>query len=488
MLLRDELPKRKSGILLPLSSLPSDCGIGTLGMRAYEFIDLLCDTKQKYWQMLPLVPLGEGNSPYKSPSCFAGEILYIDLDILAHEGLLSLSKIKRNEVYEKVDYKAVKKYKIPLIKEAAENFDTEKSDYKVFLSENAYWLDSYAVFMTALEIYNTEFLTDIPDFILKKQGEDYKTFINDNEKTVRFYKIAQYFFYAQYFELKRYAKQKGIMLIGDIPFYVSPDSADVWSNPENFLVDENFVPKLVAGVPPDYFSATGQLWGNPVYNFEHLRKTGYGWWIKRLKHYFKVFDVVRIDHFRAFADYYTIPFGNKDATEGKWETGVGMDFWQTAEREIKNMKIIAEDLGADSKLVKELVSQTGFPNMKVLQFGICGQKDNPHNPENYGENCVLYTGTHDNNTMLGYYNETNDYEKRIIESINPELEIPLNMIKFAMDTSANTVIIPISDYLMLDENSRINVPGIPKGNWEFRLKRDYISDSLKTTILNIARK
>ena len=488
MLLKDKLPKRKSGILMPLSSLPSNYGIGSLGIEAYKFIDFLCDTGQKYWQMLPLVPLGEGNSPYKSPSCFAGEILYIDLDILASEGLLSLSELPKCEFPTAIDFKKVRSIKIPLLKKATENFNTDSRDYRVFSEENRDWLDDYAVFSTAMSVYNTEFLADIPNFIKHRSGEDYETFLRDNEDTIRFYKVAQYFFYAQYFELKRYAENKGVMIIGDIPFYVSPDSADVWGEPENFLLNKDLKPDIVAGVPPDYFSETGQLWGNPIYNWDYLRENGYDWWIKRLKHYLKVFDVLRIDHFRAFADYYTIPAESADARSGKWEQGEGINFWQVATGKIGGMRIIVEDLGAQTPLVNELVKDTGFPNMRVLQFGFSGDANNPHRPENFDQNCVVYTGTHDNNTTLGYYNTANPYEKEIIEKINPQYKIPLNLIKLAMDSDANTVIIPIYDYLMLDENSRINVPGKPTGNWTFRAPKDYLSEELFEIVNSIARK
>lgn len=491
MQLKGKLPKKKSGILMALSSLPSNFGIGTLGIEAYRFIDLLCDTKQKYWQMLPLVPLGEGNSPYKSPSCYAGEMLYIDLDFLVRDGLLCQSDLQKSDFPENVDFEKVKKYKLPLIKKATENFDENCEDYRAFLLDNEYWLNDYAVFMTALEVFKTEFLTELPQYIKDRSGEDYEIFLNFNKDKIRFYKIAQYFFYAQYFELKRYAEEKGVMFVGDIPFYVSPDSADVFANKEDFLVDDGFKPKLVAGVPPDYFSATGQLWGNPIYNWEHLKATDYKWWINRLKHYFLLFDVVRVDHFRAFADYYTIEADRTDATVGEWKSGAGMDFWEEAAKQIPEMLVIAEDLGGETGLVKELIKETGFPNIKVLQFAFSGDPNNPHLPEKYPENCVCYTGTHDNNTSLGFIKNALPDEKEMMNKLFPEtdeLKAPLNLIKGAMESAADTVIIPIQDYLLLDESARMNVPGIPKGNWSFRVKNDYISEELKSRILRIARK
>jgi len=489
VLLRDN--GRSSGILLAISSLPSNYGIGTLGIESYRFIDFLVTTKQKYWQLLPLVPLGEGNSPYKSPSCYAGEILYIDLDFLITEGLLSPSDIGAFDFPKDVDYEAVRNFKLPIIRKATENFDTDNEDYRIFCRENDYWLEDYATFMAALKAYNTEFLYMLPKKVKERDKKTVEELKRDNADEIRFHKVSQYFFYAQLFELKRYAKQKNIKLIGDIPFYVSPDSADVWANPQNFLLCGDFKPSLVAGVPPDYFSKTGQLWGNPIYDFEYLREHNYDWWIKRLKHYFSVFDVVRIDHFRAFADYYTIPYGSEDAVNGKWEIGVGTDFWNTAQKYIKNMKIIAEDLGAVSPLVEDLVSKTGFPNMKVLQFGFSGDDTNPHLPKNYPNNCVCYTGTHDNDTMLGFYNSCEPYEKEKMDELYPETEsmpVPLNFIEGAMKSNAETVIIPMQDWLMSGTEARMNIPGVPKGNWTFRIEKNYIDDNLINRVLKISKR
>lgn len=489
MLLRDKT--KKCGVLLAVSSLPSNYGIGTFGIKAYEFVDFLCDTKQNYWQMLPLVPLGEGNSPYKSPSCYAGEILYIDLDFLVRDRLLSFADLEDRDFGKNVDFEAVRKYKIPLIKKAIENFNENNEDYKTFLKENEYWLNDYALFMTALEVYETEFLYELPDKIKLRDSEFLNGFYRDNFQKIKFYKISQYFFYAQFFELKRYANSKNIEFIGDIPFYVSPDSADVWANPENFMLKEDYSPSLVAGVPPDMFSSTGQLWGNPIYNFEYLKTTGYEWWINRLKHYFKVFDVVRIDHFRAFADYYTIKAGSENAMSGEWKTGAGCDFWKKAERKIPNMNIIAEDLGGETGLVKDLLKETGFPNMKVLQFAFSGDPCNPHLPSNFGENCFCYTGTHDNNTTLGFLQNALPYEKEMIENTAPEtedLKAPYNLIDLAMKSNAKTVIIPMQDWLKIGEEGRMNTPGTPKGNWTFRLKNDYITVELKNDILRIAQR
>ncbi len=490
MKLSVDLPKRKSGILMALSSLPSNHGIGTLGAEAYRFIDMLSDTNQTYWQLLPLVPLGAGNSPYKSPSCFAGEPLYIDLDFLARDGLLSYSDILNADFPENADFDLVRRYKTPLIRKAAENFDTDNDDYKIFLAENEFWLKPYAVFMTALKVFGTSHILGLPDYIKRRTGEDYRDFLDFNKREIELFGIIQYFFYAQYFELKRYAESKSILLIGDIPFYVSEDSADVWANPENFLVGEDLKPKLVAGVPPDYFSEKGQLWGNPIYDFDFQKKDDYDWWIKRLSFSFRLFDVVRVDHFRAFADYYCIKAGSLDAMSGEWKTGVGLDFWKTAHEKIPGMAIIAEDLGVMTEAVTNLVKDTGFPNMRVIQFAFSGDPNNPHLPSNYPENCVCYTGTHDNNTTLGFIENALPFELEMINRLFPETEDfppPLNLIAGAMNSPADTVIVPIQDYLMLGEEYRMNIPGVPSGNWAFRVKKDYITEELKERIKKIAR-
>ncbi len=489
MLSRDNLP-RQSGILLAVSSLPSPYGIGSFGIEAYKFIDFLKKTNQSYWQMLPLVPLGEGNSPYKSPSSFAGEILYIDLDFLVRDGLLDKKDLSDSFPDGFTDYEKVKKYKIPLIKKAAQNFDTDNSDYKEFLSDNEYWINDYACFAAAQKVFDCETLTELPDGIKYRLPNELNEFKAQYGDVIEFYKISQYFFYAQYFPLKRYAEKSGIKIIGDIPFYVSPDSADVWAHPDNFVLERDFSPKLISGVPPDMFSKTGQRWGNPLYDFSYLAETKYDFLLKRFAHCLNIFDVVRIDHFRAFADYYCIDANAPDATSGKWLKGPGMDFFETAKEKLKNLNFIAEDLGGETDEVKKLVNDTGFPNMKVLQFAFNGTKDNPHLPQNCGENCVLYTGTHDNNTMLGYYKSAPVYERAFADSVLREysfLPVPYNFIKYAYDSKARLVIVPMQDILGLDESARMNVPGVAKGNWTWRLKSNSITEEIINRLINLKR-
>jgi len=482
--------EKESGILLALSSLPSNYGIGSLGFEAFKFVDFLRSAKQKYWQMLPLVPLGDCNSPYKSVSCFAGEILYIDLDFLVRDGLLLPSELPLGEFPKNTDFDLARKVKLPLIKKAADRFDEYNKDYDIFYADNSFWLDDFAIFMTAFEVYGTNSLVSLPDGIKYKIPKEMDFFKIKHQEKIRFYKVSQYFFYAQYFELKRYANDLGIKIIGDLPFYVSADSSDVWANPNNFLLDNNFKPKLVAGVPPDYFSKTGQLWGNPIYDFEYMRKNHFSWWTDRILHYLHLYDSIRIDHFRAFADYYTIPADSETAENGKWETGIGMDFWGDFIKNHKNADIIAEDLGVYSNALGDLLKNTGFPNIRVLQFAFSGDMQNPHLPQNFVENCICYTGTHDNNTTLGFIKNALPHEKYLMDNLSPEtveLKPPYNLINLAMKSTAKRVIIPMQDWLGLDETNRMNVPGVANGNWSWRMEKDALTDELIEKILKITR-
>ena len=459
MRLKVSFKKQKRGVLLPLSSLPSKHGIGDLGLEAYRFIDLLSGTGQSYWQMLPLCPVGRGNSPYASVSAFAGETLYISLQLLCDDGLLKQSEISNVSFSKNIDYEKVKEFKIPLLRLSVSRFELPNSDYSEFCEKNSYWLDDYANFMS------------------QNNGDS-----ND------FYKITQYLFFKQYERLHNYAAANDIKIIGDIPFYVDEDSVDVWAHPEIFKLGKDLTPTLVAGVPPDIFSSKGQLWGNPIYNWEYLKAIGYSWWRERMLHNAYLYDVIRLDHFRAFADYYCIPAGSKDAIGGFWQNGVGFDFWSKMIPLLNNTEIIAEDLGGeDSPLVIKLLKKTGFPNMKVLQFAFDSDESDPFLPQNFKRNCVCYTGTHDNDTTLGWYQKATDKEKELFLRLVPQ-KYPspvLNLISFALSSKAKTVIIPFADYLELDSSHRINTPSTPKGNWEWRFLAEEITDELKIKMRNI---
>lgn len=489
MLLKDK-NKKQSGVLLHLSSLPSRHGIGTLGEQAYKFIDFLKASHQSYWQMLPLVPIGDGNSPYKSTSCYAGEILFIDLDILAKEGLLEEKDLEWEDMPGNVNFEKVKAFKFPLIKKATEKFDTNNRDFNVFIEENKDWVFDYALYMAIAEKYGVYELCSFPADLKYRIPEALEDFKSKNADLIRFYIVSQYFFYAQFYELKRYAEKNGIGFIGDIPFYVSLDSADVWKYPDSFLLNQDFSPKVVAGVPPDLFSATGQLWGNPVYDWEYLKENGYFWWKKRLAHYTRMYDVVRIDHFRAFADYYVIPAGSENACCGEWKLGAGLDFWNEMKNTFGDIDIIAEDLGGDTPLVQDLVRDTGFPNMKVLQFGFSGDPYNPHLPQNFIENCVCYTGTHDNDTTLGWYYSLEGYSKEMADRLFPatfELPLPFNFIAAALDSKAQLVIIPMQDLLSLDSSARMNTPGTPNGNWSWRMNKGSLYPALAERLKQLSK-
>lgn len=476
---RDKTQKRYSGVLCAISSLPSNYGIGSFGIESYKFIDFLSEAKQRFWQILPLNPLGEGNSPYKSVSTFAGEILYIDLDFLVRDGLLKEWDIKPQKFSQNVDYDAAREFKLPLLYKAANKFDKDNKNYKSFLKQNNFWINDYALFATALNVYETKNLTDLPDGIKYRVPQKIASFEESHKKLIDFYKVTQYFFFCQYYELKRYANKKGIKIIGDIPFYVSPDSVDVWVAPDNFLLSRDFTPTAVAGVPPDIFSEHGQLWGNPIYNWQNMRNDNYRWWQKRLEFCYELYDVLRIDHFRAFARFYQIPYG-ETALSGEWVDGEGATFWDSIKENIGEINIIAEDLGGeDDPKVIELLKHTDFPNMKILQFAFNGDMQNIYLPQNYPYNCVCYTGTHDNDTALGWYNKASTKERVIFNTLirNNTGCIAHDMIRALSKSNSMLCIIPMQDVLCLDSQARMNTPGTMGDNWSWRMSIEDMNDN-----------
>lgn len=474
----------KSGFLLHISSLPSRYGIGSLGEQAYKFIDFLRLSGQSCWQILPLTPIGEGNSPYKSPSCFAGEILYIDIDFLVRDGLLDPSDLPEDGEYSKTDYDYARLIKLPLIKKAADKLNTKNPAFLRFLKANEWWIDDYALFMAATDGGSLP-LTNLEEPLLYRMPQALQRLRKEKSEEIKFYKISQFLFYSQFFELKTYAQKCGISLIGDIPFYVAPDSADVWKSPDNFKLGRDLTPTAVAGVPPDIFSNTGQLWGNPIYDWDFQRKTSFSWWKRRLSFNASLYDIIRIDHFRAFASYYTIPFGARDARCGSWEKGAGINFWQSIEASLGRLNIIAEDLGGDEPDVKRLIEDTGFPDMKVMQFAFSGDNSSQFLPKNYDKNCVCYTGTHDNDTVLGWYSMATAKERVAANRLLPHMEnapISIRMIAAAMRSKAELVIIPMQDWLSLDSTARMNTPGTKLGNWEWRINEDYYDEKFAKTV------
>lgn len=491
MLLRgkEKKYKLKSGILLPLSSLPSSYGIGSLGEEAYNFLDFLRETHQSYWQLLPLCPIGKGNSPYSSPSSFAGEILLIDIDNLLSLGLLKESDIENRSFPKNIDYKALKKFKLPLLKKAAENFDENDKDFVFFKNKNRYWLKDFSLFMAIKDSLRGAPFYTWEDGLKYRLPEALKEFSDNHSKEISFYEITQYLFYLQFSHLKSYAQNSGVKLIGDIPFYVSLDSADVWSNPNCFKLGRDMKPVLVAGVPPDLFSSDGQLWGNPIYDWGYLKKNNFPFWRERLAFYSEIYDVIRIDHFRAFANFYAIPSGAPNAKSGNWEKGVGLSFWNSVKDIIKNTEIIAEDLGEESREVDKLILDTGFPNMKVLQFAFDSDLKDRFLPRNFSRNCVCYTGTHDNDTTIGWYEKASPKERLLFERLVPKIyDSPaLNLISYAMKSKARMVIIPLQDYLEKPSIDRTNTPGTEKGNWEWRYSKEDLTPSLAETIIHLSK-
>ncbi len=474
MLLRGNTRKKESGILLALSCLPGRYGIGSLGECAYRFIDFLKNSGQRYWQLLPLVPLGERNSPYKSESCFAGEILYIDIDKLVADGLLNDDDLPEHCSGEHTDYATAARYKLPLLEKAVENFPHKNTVFAAFVKENDWWLNDYATFAAALDETPDRRIKSMDEGIRLRNTKALEEFCRSRKERIRFYKITQFLFYSQYFELKKYAANCGIKLIGDIPFYISPDSADVWENPSLFKLGQDLTPIQVAGVPPDRFAADGQLWGNPIYDWDAHRKNNFLWWKMRLRHCKKMYDVIRIDHFRAFASYYTIPYGATDARFGRWEKGVGIQFWNSMRDTVSPADIIAEDLGGEGSDVRRLIADTHFADMKVFQFAFGESPEMQHFPKNYEYNCVCYTGTHDNNTTLGWYRSLPDSEKSNILRVLPcgvSTSPVYRMISMLMRSKSRLVIIPMQDYLLLDSSARMNTPGTLHHNWEWRMEK-----------------
>ena len=489
---------RKSGILMHISSLPSDYGIGTMGKEAYKFVDFLKSAKQKCWQILPIGPTSYGDSPYQSFSTNAGNPYFIDMDILREEGLLKksdYSKLDWGKDRKNVDYETIYENRFKVLKIAFEEFKKgDLSEFYDFLQKNERWISNYALFMSIKNENDGKSWLEWEDGLRKRDSHSLWEFKSSHEDDVMFWEFVQFKFFEQWNKLKKYANDNGVSIIGDIPIYVALDSAEVWVYPDLFELDENLVPKAVAGCPPDAFSPTGQLWGNPLYRWDVHKNTGFEWWIKRLAHCFNMYDIVRIDHFRGFDEYYAIPYGDKDAKRGWWEKGPGMDLFRTVSYRLGHKDIIAEDLGFMTDSVKRLVEESGYPNMKVIEFAF-DERDtgnaSDYLPHNYTNNCVVYTGTHDNETLLGWYGDITPEERHMVREYlwnfhDDEKGICRNMIRLVMGSAAGRCIIPIQDYLQLDNSARINQPSTLGTNWKWRLKEGQFSKELQKEMLTLA--
>lgn len=474
---------KRSGILLPIFSLPSRYGIGTLGKEAYKFVDFLVETKQTVWQILPLSQTSFGDSPYQSPSAFACNPYFLDPEILLEKGYVKKCDLALlTDIEGSIDYGRVYCERYAFLRRAHDGFKKSiPAAYRAFCKSESAWLDSYALFMSIKFDKNVgEFLNWDIATVKRENLDELKERYSDE---VEFWKFLQFEFSVEWRALRRYANSRGIKIMGDLPIYTALDSADVWGNPEEFLLGEDLRPTKVAGVPPDAFSAEGQLWGNPLYNWDKMSEGGYTWWKRRFKRAKSLYDIIRIDHFVGFSNYYSIPATAASATEGEVVMGVGYPFFEEVIGEVGRIDIVAEDLGMLQNGVAELLMKTGFPNMRVIQFSFGGE-NNPHAPENHVKNCVVYTGTHDNPTSLGYWKSLTKEEKRAASArlAGGGRYISDRFIETAMSSVANTVIIPMADYMRLDDSARLNAPSTTGGNWSWRLPKRYNTGCLRERV------
>lgn len=480
--------RRQSGILMPISSIPSKYGIGGFSKEAYAFVDFLEAAGQKLWQILPLGPTSYGDSPYQSFSTFAGNPYYIDLEGLIGAGYLTEKEcgaVDCGSDPSYVDYEKIWLTRFKLLRKAYERAKKaglpQEQGYLDFIRDNESWLPDYALYMAVKSHFKYVSWVEWDEDIRLRKPAALKKYRQELADEIGFYQFQQYFFAAQWKALKAYANEKGIRIVGDIPIYVAFDSADTWANPELFQLDEDNVPLGVAGCPPDVFCATGQLWGNPLYRWEYHRQTGYAWWISRIAYCFRLYDVVRIDHFRGFESYWFVPYGDDTAQYGHWVKGPGYDLFRALKEALGDMDVIAEDLGFLTKEVIALVKKTGYPGMKILQFAFGDDADNAYLPHNYTQNSIVYTGTHDNETILGWYKGTDAGTRRSAKrylNIRGNREIPWHFIRAAFASVADTAVIPMQDYLELDNAARINTPSTLGGNWEWRMLPDAATPEL----------
>lgn len=492
---------RYAGVLLSVTSLSSKYGIGCFSQEAYDFIDWLEKAGQRYWQILPLGPTSHGgafDSPYQAYSAFAGNPNFISLEELISEGVLTEQECDGADFGtdpSNVDYEKLCANREPLLYKAyARSRISENAEFQSFIAANSWWLDDYALFMAVKSYLNGQPWYEWPEDIRMHWGNALDYYREKLYFQVEFQKYLQFQFHRQWQRLKKYANDHHVEIVGDIPIYVSLDGSDVWANRELFQLDEHNFPTRVAGCPPDDFAPDGQLWGNPLYRWEYHKQTGFHWWLTRLWHSFTRYDVVRIDHFRGFDEYYSIPAGETTAKNGQWEKGPGMDLFYAVREKLGEKKIIAEDLGYMTESVRKLVRDSGFPNMKVLQFGFDPKDEgavNDHLPHNYDRNCVAYTGTHDNSTISGWFKGLSKAEKELVRDYLADEKTPIkdihwSLISLAMRSAADTCIIPIQDYLGLGDGARMNTPGTVVGNWNWRLKPDQLTQELGTKVLGMA--
>lgn len=484
--------KRASGVILHPTSLPSPDGIGDLGPEAYHWIDFLASTGCSLWQVLPLGPTGYGDSPYQCFSAFAGNPFLVSPAMLLDEDLLSPEDLDDRPDFpaDRVDYGPVIAWKLTLLDRAFDHFQASGSkelaqEFKSFQEENSLWLPDFALFMAIKEEQGGVSWDQWPSPLRNRRKQEIDQFTSGESQSIERHTFRQFLFFRQWQALRRYAASKSIQIIGDIPIFVAYDSTDVWSHPELFYLDQKGKPTVVAGVPPDYFSPTGQLWGNPLYRWDLHAETGYAWWIDRLRATLKLVDIIRLDHFRGFAGYWEVPAGNDTAESGRWAPGPGSRFFGTIEATLHDLPIIAEDLGEITPDVVQLREQFAFPGMKILQFAFSTDATDPFLPHNFPQNCVVYTGTHDNDTTWGWYQTAKPEEADLLRRYLARSgdDVAWDLIRAAWNSVACMAIAPMQDLLSLRTEARMNFPGKPSGNWGWRMQSKALSENLRARLL-----
>ena len=487
--------ERSSGVLLHISSLPGEDGIGSMGKDAFQFVDFLAQTKQKIWQILPLGPVGYGNSPYQCYSAFAGNPMFIDVQQLVSDRLISRKSVSDQNFKTKVvEFERVGEWKTVLFKEAfagfRKNFDRYKEEYHTFMQHNSWWLDDYALFRSLKTKYGeTVWNTWAKELVTRDKQVLHEAF-KELHAEIDFHRFLQFIFFRQWFKLKSHANSKGIRIIGDIPLYVSLDSADVWANQDIFLLDGDSQPTQVGGVPPDYFSETGQLWGNPVFDWERVAQRDFDWWLARIHFNLRMFDQVRVDHFRGLESFWSIPAEEETAIVGEWLPAKGHELFRKLKEQLGTLNIIAEDLGLITPEVEKLRDDFGLPGMKILQFAFGSDTKNTNLPHNYATNFLVYTGTHDNDTSLGWFNSIDKKERKFLHKYisGSGKQFVRNFMEQAWASAAHTAIAPMQDVLGLGSDARMNTPGVAAGNWDWRFTWSQIRSNHKLFLKQITEK